>query len=132
MIVKILTANDHIKNYEAYILKHVRLRWKQVSPIAWNNAGGNPAYAYILKGTWVVGCECGECIYYEPGRAFFCPNCLNGENQHRPRPVIMPEERNAIEVLLLQRPNPLNRNWLLGETIAQLREENAVHIHKGG
>lgn len=131
MLTKILTAVDHAKNYEAYIQKHVKIRYKVASPIDWNNPVGNPAHAYILRGSWVVGCECGECVYYEPPKAFFCPNCLNGENQHRPRPVIIPAERSQIEVLLLNRPNPNNRNWLVGETVEQLQAENSDHQQGG-
>jgi len=132
MLTKILTAVDKFKNYEGYIAKHVKIRYGMVAPIAWANPGGIEAYAYILRGAWVVGCECGECVFYEPGKPFFCPNCLNAENGHRPRPVVMPVERSQIEVVLLQRPNPNNRNWLVGETVKQLNDENLIHLKKGG
>jgi len=41
--------------------------------------------------------------------------------------VEFPEDRATIEAILLLRPNPANRNWLPGETLADLVLENVVH-----
>jgi hypothetical protein len=37
------------------------------------------------------------------------------------------DERQAIEAALRVRPDPTTRNWLPGETVADLLRENAEH-----
>ena len=128
MLDKILTAQDRYKNYRLYVAKHIKERYRITPAIEWDAPRGNPVSAYILRGSWVVGCECLETIYYQPGEAFFCPNCLNATNGHAPRPVLMPDNRQAIEAALLERPNPQNRNWLLGETLDLLQAQNIIHL----
>lgn len=131
MLDTILTANKRFKNYRGYIEKAIKKRYTIVPQIDWNNPSGVPLPAYILRGAWVVGCECLETVFYEPGEAFFCPNCLNATNGHQPRPVEMPSERAIIEGLLLKRPDPNTRNWLAGESTDDLLLENFTHLVGG-
>lgn len=128
MLKFILTANKKYRNYERYIEELVKTRYTIDSAIDWQSLAGEPLYAYILRGAWVVSCECGETLFYEPGKSFFCPTCLNAHIAHSARPVIMPENRKEIEELLLKRPNPQNRNWLVGESLENLIAENEVNL----
>lgn len=48
-------------------------------------------------------------------------------NDYKPMTVVWPKKRQAIERVLLQRKDPLNRNWLIGETVDDLINENLEH-----
>lgn len=85
-----------------------------------------PLQAYVNHGRWVVKCECrGAEKAWEEG-LFMCLSCLNSGHKHKYRKVIFPKERAAIEAILIKRPL-INRNWLPGETLAQLGKENKDH-----
>lgn len=56
----------------------------------------------------------------------FCTRCANAALEGRWRPVIVPAERQDIERLLLVRPDPEQRAWAPGETLADLRAENTT------
>lgn len=78
-------------------------------------------YAYFNSGRWVA--DCGKCNGAElaKGDEFVCSEC-----GHRTS-LEFPGEKEDIERVLAQRPVDRNRNWKHGETVADLRIENAVH-----
>ena len=87
-----------------------------------------PIYAYVSAGRWVV--ECPDCTYAirfcEATPQFICPK---HEQWLR---VELPDEREAIEAELIVRPvHPIlglwKSNWKLGETVDDLKAENAAH-----
>ncbi|QPC81075.1 hypothetical protein G4Y79_15330 [Phototrophicus methaneseepsis] len=91
-------------------------------------------YAEVISGTWAVKCPftgCHGALVAEPGEPYFCPDCLNQENNFKPCNVVFPEKKEVIETLLLIRPKP-NRNWVVGETMESLRFENAAYLAKVG
>ncbi len=86
------------------------------------------AYAEANWGRWVAKCP--------------RPYCHNAMQINRWEPIflcggaggcgwstnlIWPADPEAIETLLLMRPDVTNRNWLPGETVQQLLTENAIH-----
>lgn len=87
-----------------------------------------PAVAYANHGRWVADCPsgCGGAMLLEPGAPYLCGHCWNAEIGGRWRRVAWPRARRAIETLLLARPLAHTRNWQPGETLADLRAENAA------
>lgn len=109
---------------------------------------GEPVGAFVSFGIWIAKCECNGAEYVAPGQPFYCASCGNYANGGKPRPVIFPNNAHEIETELLKRPvlNGLARNeferaqraravvqtekgflsrtWLLGESIADLRNQN--------
>jgi hypothetical protein len=96
------------------------------------------ARAYVNHGAWVADCPVPYCTgaehagvrWAEVGRivergdgagVMSCRACgwLGA--------VQWPGERREIETLLMQRPDPRNRNWQLGEVPADLMGENFRH-----
>lgn len=79
-------------------------------------------------GTWLAGCPrpyCANALAVQRGQSqFVCEGPMScgavGE-------LVWPADPDAIEVILLLRPVPTTRNWLPGETLANLLEENAAH-----
>jgi hypothetical protein len=116
---------------------------------------GAPVLARIWQGAWIADCECGgaEFVDYDEP-IFFCFCCGNRANANRPRPVIFPEEREAIEQKILERPvdtsfgldelqqaeaarpklhvdgKPLTRSWRPGETLEDLAQQQDEAIAK--
>lgn len=89
---------------------------------------GSPVSAYILHGIWKARCECAGCEVVDLDEPLFmCCSCWNRAEGHRWRPVVLPDEREAIERALLLRPMVENRNWLAGESLAALEAENVEH-----
>lgn len=86
------------------------------------------AYAYANYGRWVIDCPrpwCTNAMQVRRGQMQF--ECLGPDSCGWTSPIIWPPDPDAIEVILAARPaNPV-RNWLVGETLAQLIEENAAH-----
>jgi predicted RNA-binding Zn-ribbon protein involved in translation (DUF1610 family) len=85
--------------------------------------------AYINHGRWVVDCAiCASAVVAEPqDPVFSCPTCGSGGVWRKvefPAPAVQEE----IERLLLLRPGFRNaapaRNWMPGETVADLRRQN--------
>lgn len=82
---------------------------------------------------WIAGCP--DCR--DAGRTsaeyvwlatplMFCVRCGNAAIGSRWRRVALPDDRAEIERLLLARPDPESRAWHPGETLADLRLQNAV------
>jgi hypothetical protein len=87
--------------------------------------------AAINHGRWVA--DCPQCraalIVSKQDRRFWCPLCGLPWNGFRGIAVQFPNAAaiKTIETILLMRPDPHNRNWRPGESIAQLARENLDH-----
>lgn len=89
---------------------------------------GVEAVAYVQESQWVVACPwCGQTQVTSPADPrMACPRCHNDGRSQWVR-VVFPDDMEAIEAILNRRPRLENRNWLLGETVADLKAENAAH-----
>lgn len=85
-----------------------------------------PVKARVNHGRWIIDCECGGAVFAFDERIFMCISCCNARHKHQYRRLIFPRTRKAIEMILLQRPEP-NRNWYPGETLTKLKAENEEH-----
>lgn len=91
--------------------------------------------ARILYGRWMVDCpRCNGANDVIPGEPIYLCSCCMWPGVFRPgseyvaphfAEVIFPENREAIEAILLKRPAIANRNWYPGESIEQLEKENS-------
>lgn len=90
--------------------------------------------ARIDAGRWIVECpDCHDAQYVWPDDEqplFMCVTCFNGAGDGLWRRVALPQDRSAIEELLLKRPVPGTRHWRDGETVEDLRAENRAHGHE--
>ena len=84
--------------------------------------------AYVNEGRWIA--ECPDCrgaqLAARDDRRFLCNECGNVSIDGKWRPVIWPEDVEAIEAALEPRDKG-NAHWLPGETAAHLRAENKAH-----
>tara|TARA_Y100000310_G_C20630216_1_gene788231 strand:- start:529 stop:855 length:327 start_codon:yes stop_codon:yes gene_type:complete len=87
---------------------------------------GVPLKAYVNRGRWVIGCECGGGEYAFEGGVVMCQSCWNSKVSHKYRLFTWPKEREKIEQLLIVRPLD-NRNWFADELVADLALENNEH-----
>jgi hypothetical protein len=94
-------------------------------------AAAQPAIeARVDHGRWL--CDCPNCngaeLVTQDDPIFLCLTCGNSQVEGRFLKVIFPNAntRREIEALLVDRPL-MNRNWNIGETIADLAAENAAH-----
>lgn len=86
-----------------------------------------PVEAFVNKGNWLVVCpKCGGAEYAWEECFFFCCSCKNSYLGHKYRRLVFPEDRAAIEALLVVRPLA-NRNWTFKETVEDLEQENKEH-----
>lgn len=86
-----------------------------------------PVKAFVNKGNWLVVCsKCGGAEYAWEEGWYFCCSCKNSYMGHKYRRLVFPEEREAIEAVLVLRPLA-NRNWTLKETVEDLERENKAH-----
>lgn len=121
-------ARDRISKYATYrdiIVRQLSgLNKKELIPVAIEKPVGKPVYAYVNHSRWIADCEfCGGAEAVTKDGVFFCLSCLNAKNNNRARPVKFPDDFKAIEKELEKRKLPANRNWLIKETIADLRKE---------
>jgi hypothetical protein len=73
---------------------------------------------------WIVQCPCrGAQLAARSDHRMLCVDCHNADIGGRWRRVVWPADAEAIERVLLARPDPTTRNWT-GETLAQLKAEN--------
>ena len=83
--------------------------------------------AEINHSRWVVMCphcpSAARVTMADP--RFFCTYCGNNDSIQW-HTVDFPPNANAIEEVLSWRPNPENRNWRPGETLADLATENVT------
>lgn len=87
------------------------------------------AYLYVDKGRLFVRCPWCPSIEYAhtDDHRFFCSDCLNAPVKGAPIEVVWPDEFEEGEAVLNRRPDRATRNWLLGETVDDLRAENIAH-----
>ena len=75
---------------------------------------------------WLARCECGGWEDVTPADpVHFCLSCYNREAGNRLRPVVFPAQREEVESLLMERDDGPRRNYDHGETVAELRQQNA-------
>ena len=92
-----------------------------------------PAVGFVNHGAWLARCpqpDCHGAEYVDDRRAsFFCCECRNAATGGVQIPLTMPSAsaRAGIESALLGRPDTKNRNWLVGESTANLVAENVAH-----
>ena len=93
-------------------------------------AVGTSATAEVIKGQWVVRCPCGNAQFTSRAeKRFFCVSCLNAEAGGQWIKVTWPRKSEEGEAVLLARPFFDQRNWLAGETLADLIAQNREHRH---
>jgi hypothetical protein len=131
MDVRIKTANESVVvqrlgDYRAFVEYMVAGRWD--ARVNWTVSPRVTARAYVLRSAWVADCPtCAGNMVVEPGEPYFCPDCAMQGNGFQACAVVWPEQWAEIERLLLARPDPNTRNWLIGETLDDLARENAEH-----
>ncbi len=94
------------------------------------NTTVEPRKVRVHKGRWVIDCPCWGAQYAcRTDHRHFCPDCCNRDAGGGWVPVIWPApfEVELIEALLLARPDPATRNWIPGESAADLQAENVEH-----
>ena len=114
--------------YRAFVQSLVSSRTNG-SVIEWDDIQG-VVYAEVIRNVWCVKCPylgCNGALVAELNEPFFCPDCMCQENDFKPSDVIFPNERAQIEALLVLRPIP-NRNWQVGEPLANLQYENDWYL----
>ena len=79
--------------------------------------------AYVNHGRWVAECDTPYCAGAEAARGarIICDNC------GQPSTVTYPRHRARIDEVLAQRLVPQTRNWVPGETVRDLLEENKAY-----
>jgi len=86
--------------------------------------------AFINEGRWIAECPTGDGNAFVVSRnsdLFWCGICGNRTTAGSWIRVRFPPGKAAIERLLMHRPDERNRNWLPGETVANLARENRAH-----
>lgn len=79
-------------------------------------------------GRWVVECPCGAAqLTGKTDRRFYCVECGNALFEGKWVAVEWPTNAAAIEEELDRRPMLANRNWIPGETVADLRDETKAN-----
>ena len=122
----------------AYPIPHWQRAMIGALPKLGEDAAKPATFAYVNHGRWLVDCPfCGSTqIAAKSDRRFLCAGadgCANAQVGGAYIPVVWPKDADRIEAELLQRPTPNNRNWMPGETVKDLRRENAEHgVARGG
>lgn len=93
----------------------------------------NPSILHISHGRLVAtcpNCQQAEYVWRKGPHVMVCANCGNADIKGRCRIVVMPKpgDLDKIEALLLERPNPANRNWYPEQSLADLVAENEEHL----
>ena len=89
--------------------------------------------AYVNYGQWVAECPSGDggAIVASRMEPFMCPACWNEDWGGQWLAVVFPKAKAEIEAELLKRPKVANayrtRNWVEGESVTDLKVENAAH-----
>lgn len=82
----------------------------------------------VERGAWIVDCPCGGAQFASrTDHRVYCPDCLNEWAGGAWVATAWPAEVDEIERLLLARSMTVNRNWVPGETTADLQAENDAH-----
>lgn len=122
----IITANKYLnmswEDYNLAVVKPMLAKYGLQPTISEDGQ----LIAEVNHGRWIVVCECGGAEKMWEEGVFMCMSCMNARHKHQYRKAIFPKARKRIEALLLRRP-VINRNWSVGETLAQLQSENEQH-----
>jgi hypothetical protein len=114
------------RNHPAFVSAAERFGF--VAPPLAAVADAPPLPAVVNHGRLLADCpDCGgaEFVWHEGPHLILCASCFNGAVGGKWRRVALPDDYAAIAAALLARPLPLNRNWTPGESLADLRRENA-------
>ena len=88
----------------------------------------NKVFAVINHSRWIVDCPVVGCasanIVSKDAPFWICVECGSPENDETWYNVEFPTDALAIEVVLLHRPFEVNRNWVVTETLSDVRQEN--------
>lgn len=116
-------GQGHLTAAEVGVKKH----WPgaEVMGLPTVTAAGPIVFAQVNQGRWIIQCPwCPSAEYASiEDHRFFCTDCINGPVGGAWLPVHWPDDVNLIEQLLAVRPRRA-RNWLPGETVDHLVEEN--------
>jgi len=85
--------------------------------------------AYMNWGRWVVPCPrpgCTSAMQVELGQRAF--QCGGMDSCGMVAEIVWPVDADAITRALQVRPLPRTRNWVPGETLADLVAENREHV----
>lgn len=136
MVAAIFTAEDKHHPFpglpgltapERIVLKH----WPAATRLGFPSSTETSVHALaeVNHGRWIVRCP--WCATAQNASAddhrFFCTECSNGAAGGQWITVEWPEDREEIEAALGCRPLPANRNWVPGESVAELWRDNADH-----
>lgn len=117
------TANG---DYRLWVKRTIEDRWPG-QRVVWETRG-HVVRAWVNRGDWVANCpHCPGSQIVEPGQPFYCIDCRMIGNEGYAQKIWFPGARRAIEAILSLRPNPMTRNYLMGETVDGLRAENIEH-----
>jgi hypothetical protein len=89
--------------------------------------------AYINHGRWIAECpDCNGAQVASEELRFWCVSCGNASVLFAWKEVVMPKSKKSIEGVLLDRPTArpdkaVTRNWKPGESVKDLKKENAAH-----
>jgi len=87
-----------------------------------------PREAYINHGRWVVDCTCNGAGL--TSRSFGVACCFDCGRVYTE--IVFPENVLAIELLLIGRMDPTQRNWNIGETVELLEKDNMAFGENNG
>ena len=122
------TAADYRRRQRQHIAKGRALYPNLVWPAPWMSLAP-PLAVIITQGQWKVMCRTLACLdahdHPSLSRACRLAICLNCGAIYED--VQIPDEADEIERLLLLRSDIQTRNWVQGETVDDLRRENAEH-----
>jgi len=90
---------------------------------------GDPIVVYANGGRWIADCpDCNSAqLASDTDPRFMCVGCGNVANVGAWRPLTWPKDRPAVEQVLDVR-QPVNQNWVPGETVADLTAANAANL----
>ena len=124
-------TSDKVKTYEDWVDARLRpdAARQGVTLPALDVVSGEPLPAIVNANRWIVECPVcnGAEFAWKEWPLFLCATCWNGANGYAFRPVVFPDDVEAIERVLMARPVPDRRNWLPGESVADLMAENEAH-----
>lgn len=91
--------------------------------------------AWIESGHWIVDCSADDCRAVLAAHRIDCVCLDESVCDHLAVPcgapvayhAVFPADKMEIERLLNLRSRRMNRNWLIGETVADLKAENLLH-----
>lgn len=104
-------------------------RAQQRQMLAANPAAADPwvstseVMAFVGGGAWRIHCTCGEATHVDPEwRLSCCFGCGSIRTN-----IVLPDNWEAIEILLAKRRAQIHRNWEAPETFADLLAEQLAY-----